>query len=129
MRKRTVAVLAVFVVVFGVVYSWGAFTGYANPFNPYNAAIGQLARAETAQTPDEVSYHAAIAKGQLPESGYVSWWSTEKGDFGSIQARLDDIISRTRNISSLEPQNEVYLSEMSDMHLNLKEIQETLMAF
>jgi hypothetical protein len=102
---------------------------YANPIgylNPNNEAIGHLSRAESAQTPDEVIEHVTIAKQLLPMGGSISWWSTDKGDFETMQAELDDLIIRARNISSLELGNEIFNSEMYDIHANLGDIQETL---
>jgi len=127
MHRRTASVLAAIVALSGFVFYYAGIN-YANAFNPYGAALGQLARAESAQTPDEVIYYVKIAKGQLPEIGSVSWWSPEKGDFKTIQAELDDIISRARNVSTLELGDELFNSEMLDMHAKLKGIQETLVA-
>lgn len=91
-----------------------------------DSALGELARAESAQTPDEVIYHVTLAKQQLPESGSVSWWSSQKGDFKSVQTELDSIISRAMNISSLESGNELFISEMFAIHAKLQAIEETL---
>jgi hypothetical protein len=98
-------------------------------FNPYGRAAGQLAIAESAQTPDEVIYHVTLAKHILPESGSISWWSPDRGDFESIQMELDDIIIRAENISSLDEGNALFNSEMWDIHARLEKIQETLVAF
>lgn len=94
-----------------------------------DSAIGQLARAESAQTPAEVIYYVKIAKDLLPHSGSVVWWSPEKANFESIQSELDDLISRARNISSLELENELFNSEMYAIHAEIRMIQETLVAF
>jgi hypothetical protein len=92
-------------------------------------ALGELARAESGQTTDEVISHVAAAKRLLPESGSVSWWSPEKGDFKAVQAELDDIISRARNISTPALGNELFNSEMYDIHARLGAIQESLVEF
>ena len=68
-----------------------------------------------------------IAKSQLPESGPVRWWSPEKANFESIQAELDDLINRARNISSLDL-DELHNSEMYAIHKQIEAIQETLVA-
>lgn len=125
-NAKIIAVLAV--AIFGFFLVWTGIQNFdiAHAFGPYNAVLGQLARAESAQTPDEVIHHATIAKMQLPASGPVSWWSPEKGDFKSVQAELDGIISRATSISSLEPENDRFNSEMYDVHARLGAIQEIL---
>jgi hypothetical protein len=129
MRKVTTVGVAVLVSVFGIMVYWGNAYGFGNPFNPYGAALGQLNMAETAQTPQEVIHHLAIAKGLLPENGAVSSWSNGQNDFETIQNKLDDLVSRATIISSLDLSSEIYVTEMTDIHLQLKEIQETLLAF
>lgn len=132
MQRRTIAKITVLVAIFGFFI---AFVGVSNIAYAvtYNAevdvALGQLTRAESAQTPNEVIHHVTVAKAVLPETGSVFWWSPEKANFESIQAELDDIISRAENISSLELGNELFNSEMYDIHSRLKVIQETLVAF
>lgn len=129
-QRRTATKIIVLVAISGFMLAWIGVQNYVvYAFNPYDKALGQLARAESAQTPDEVIHYVTIAKRVLPESGSISWWSPERGDFESIQAELDDIISRAESISSLDEENELFNSEMWDMHTRLKVIQETLVAF
>jgi len=92
-----------------------------------DSAVGELSRAQSAQTPDEVISHITMAKVMLPQSGYISWWSSDKGDFKIIQSELDEIISRAQNVSGLEIENRLFNSEMLDIHAKLKIIQETLL--
>jgi hypothetical protein len=131
-QRRTIAKIVVLLAIFGFFI---AFVGVSNIAYAvtYNAevdvAIGQLTRAESAQTPNEVIHHVTVAKAILPETGSVFWWSPEKANFESIQAELDDIISRAKSISSLDEGNEQFNSEMWNMHARLKVIQETLVAF
>jgi hypothetical protein len=124
-QRPTITKLVVLVAISGFMFAWIGVQNYVDAFNPYDKALGQLARAESAQTPDEVIGYVTIAKQVLPESGSVSWWSPERGDFESIQAELDDIINRAESISSLDEGNELFNSEMLDMHARLKVIQET----
>lgn len=107
------------------------YLGYvrADTFNPYQYALGHLTRAESAQTPSEIIEHVVAAKTELSEVGHVSWWSTDKETFDSTQMQLGNIIARAENISSLEPGNEFFNSEMSDIHVQLRTIQDSLLAF
>lgn len=89
-----------------------------------DGAIGQLSRAETAQTADGIIQHVIMAKRELPESGYVTWWS--KTDFASIQDELDVIIFRAGNITVLAPEDKQWISEMHGIHADLEAIQEKL---
>lgn len=101
----------------------------ANTFNPYNSALAYMARAETAQTPNEVIEHVTMAKIELTTSGYVSWWPVTENEIKSIQDELDDLIFHANSISSLESPDDLYLSEMSYIHGRLRAIQEDLLAF
>lgn len=93
----------------------------------YGEAAGQLARAESAQTTQEVIKYVAAAKEQLPVKGSASsWWSSETIDFEGMQAELDDIIRRANNISAFDSEDDLFVSEMSSMHVQLKEMQEKL---
>lgn len=120
-------------VLLGVIGILGflAFTGYVSgdTFNPYQNALGYLARAETSQTPQEVIEHVISAKSELSRVGHVSWWSTDKETFDSIQVQLHSIIIRAENISSTELGNELFNSEMLEIHSQLRSIQESLLAF
>lgn len=130
-QTRTKIALLVIILGFSIAYVGVSNIAYA--LIPRNAevdvALGQLVRAETAQTPEEVLHHVTVAKAVLPERGSVFWWSPEKANFESIHAELDEIIIRTENISSLELGNDLFNSEMSDIHAELRQIQESLLAF
>jgi hypothetical protein len=129
-QRRTVAVIAIHVAIYGFFIAYLGHSNIAYALTTHNAelgvALGQLARAESAQTPEGVIHHVTVAKAILPESGSVFWWSPEKVNFESIQAELDDLVSRARNISSLELGDELFNSEMLGIHARLKAIQETL---
>jgi hypothetical protein len=100
-----------------------------NFFNINVEAAGHLARAETAQTPEEVIEHVRIAQNMLPISGAIAWWSLGKGDYESLQAQLDGIVIRARNISPLPSGEDQFNSEMLSIHAELENIQERLITF
>ena len=133
-QRRTIAKIVVPVAMFGffIAYIYG-ISNVALALNPnrlaLDAALGQIARAESAQSPDELVAYVTVAKAVLPERGSIFWWSPEKANFESIQAELDDIIIRARNISSLDERNALFNSEMYDLHARLRVIQDTLVAF
>jgi hypothetical protein len=133
MQRRTVAKIVVPVAIVGFFIAVVGVSNVAYALIPQNAAIGAalgaLARAGTAQTPDEVIHYVLVAKAVLPERGSIFWWSPEKVRYESIQAELDDLISRAESITSLEPGNELSISEMYEMHARLRAIQETLLPF
>jgi hypothetical protein len=132
MLRRTRSILIGVIALLGFLIFWtNVYVGFvsADSFNPYGSALNQLATAETSQTASEVIEHAMAAKAELSKVGYVSWWSTDKESSDSIQIQLDGIIARAQNISSLELGDEVFNSEMSDIHSKLRTIQESLLAF
>lgn len=132
MRKRTAWLLVV-----GVIAAYSFIHYYANPigtisdtFNMSKQAAGHLARAESAQTPQEVIEHVVAAKRLLPQSGSISWWwSPENVNFEEIQARLDEIIILAADVSSFEIVDERYNTEMYAIHAEIEAIQETLIIF
>lgn len=100
-------------------------TGYFSVHRIIDDGLSHLARAETAQTPDEVIQHVMIVKNLFPISTSVSWWS--KIDFASIQNELDTIIARTENITLLEPDNGQWISEMYGVHADIRAIEGKLL--
>lgn len=111
-------------VVFGVVM---ALYGYQQAIYPVDSSLGYLARAESAQTPEELANFVRAAKREMPESGNPVWsFPTARTDFALIQRNLDDILARTNSISSLEPYSTEYNTGMYDIHATLKTIQEDL---
>jgi len=128
MHKRIAFIL---IAVIGIVGYLTYYTGYvsANTFNPYQYALEHLAWAESAQTPNGVIEHVIDAKTELSKVGYVSWWSTDKQTFDSIQMQLDGVIARAERISSLELGDGLFNSGMYDIHGQLRVIQESLLAF
>lgn len=104
-----------------------ALYGYQQAIYPVDKANGYLARAESAQTPEELASFVRAAKRELPESGNPVWsFPTARTDFGLIHRTLDDMLARTNSISSLEPYSTEYNTGMQDMHATIKAIQEDL---
>lgn len=104
-----------------------ALYGYQQAIYPIDSALGYLARAESAQTPEELADFVRAAKREMPESGNPVWsFPTARTDFALIQRNLDDILARANSISSLEPYSTEYNTGMYDMHASLEDIQEDL---
>jgi hypothetical protein len=104
-----------------------AFFGYQQAIYPIDTALGFLARAETAQTPEDLASYVTRAQRAMPESGNPVWsFPTARTDFALIQAELDRIVSRASSISSLETYSTEYNTGMTDMHASLRALQEDL---
>lgn len=104
-----------------------AFFGYQQAIYPIDTALGFLARAETAQTPEDLADYVVRAQRALPESGNPVWsFPTARTDFALIQAELDRIVSRANSISSLEAYSTEYNTGMTDTHASLRALQEDL---
>ncbi|HKZ62137.1 MAG TPA: hypothetical protein VJZ68_06970 [Nitrososphaera sp.] len=104
-----------------------ALYGYQQAIYPIDSALGYLARAESAQTPDELADFVRAAKKAMPESGNPVWsFPTARTDFALIQRTLDDILARANSISSLEPYSTEYNTGLYDIHASMKAIQEDL---
>ena len=101
-----------------------AYYGYATSIYPIDVAIGDLDRAQSAGSPQEIAQYVTLAKRLLPESGNPVWaFPTPRSDFGLIQASLDGIVSRSNSISSLEAHSSAYNTGMSDMRDSINVIQ------
>jgi len=121
-RLMMVGVMALMVFGLGM-----ALYGYQQAIYPVDSALGYLARAESAQTPEQLADFVRAAKRQMPESGNPVWsFPTAKTDFALIQRNLDDMLARANSISSLEPYSTEYNTGMYDMHVTLKTMQEDL---
>ena len=98
-----------------------AIYGYQQAIYPIDTALGYLARAETAQTPEGLSSYVTMAQRALPESGNPVWsFPTARSDFALIQAELERITSRANSISSLEAYSTDYNTGMTDMHASIR---------
>jgi hypothetical protein len=121
---RLMMVGIVTLMIFGVGM---ALYGYQQAIYPVDSALGYLARAESAQTPEELANFVKGAKSELPDSGNPMWlFPTAKTDFALIQRNLDDMVARANSISSLEPYSTEYNTGMFDIHMSLKAMQEDL---
>lgn len=133
LQKHTASKILALVAITGFSIYWLGIPNVGLVLNPNASAIdealGQLSRAESAQSPSEVIGFITTAKAQLPESGAVNWWSPEYANFEEIQAKLDEIITRAEGVSSFEVYDERYNTEMYAIHAEIEKIQETLIAF
>ncbi|HKU50390.1 MAG TPA: hypothetical protein VJP79_10590 [Nitrososphaera sp.] len=104
-----------------------ALYGYQQAIYPIDTALGYLARAETAQTPEDLADYVAKAQRAMPETGNPVWsFPTARTDFALIQDELDRIMLRANSISSLETYSTEYNTGMTDMHASLRALQEDL---
>lgn len=104
-----------------------ALYGYQQAIYPVDSALGYLARAESAQTPEQLADFVRAAKRELPDSGNPVWsFPTAKTDFALIQRNLDDMLARANSISSLEPYSTEYNTGLYDIHASLRTMQENL---
>ncbi len=115
------------VLAFLVLGSCLAWYGYYVTIYPIQEASGFLARAQSSQTPQQLSEYIALAKKTLPESGNPAWiFQTPRTDFGQINAQLDEMISRSERMSLQEPHTEDYNSAMTDMHAAIEIVQDNI---
>lgn len=121
---RLIMVGVMALMVFGVGM---ALYGYQQAIYPVDSALGYLARAESAQTPEQLADFVRAAKRELPDSGNPVWsFPTAKTDFALIQRNLDDMLARANSISSIEPYSDGYNTGLYDMHASLRTMQENL---
>jgi len=121
---RLIMVGVMALMVFGVGM---ALYGYQQAIYPVDSALGYLARAESAQTPEQLADFVRAAKRELPDSGNPVWsFPTAKTDFALIQRNLDDMLARANSISSLEPYSTEYNTGLYDIHASLRTMQENL---
>jgi hypothetical protein len=111
-----------------IVFGLGmALYGYQTAIYPVDRALGYLARAEAAQTPEDIAEFVRAAQNSMPEAGNPVWsFPTAKTDFALIQRNLDDILARANSISSLEPYSTEYNTGLYDIHASLETMQEDL---
>lgn len=121
---RLIMVGVMALMVFGVGM---ALYGYQQAIYPVDSALGYLARAESAQTPEQLADFVRAAKRELPDSGNpVLSFPTAKTDFALIQRNLDDMLARAISISSLEPYSTEYNTGLYDIHASLRTMRENL---
>ncbi len=103
------------------------YFGYQNAIYPLDKAMGYLARAESAQTPDMIADYLRPVKQLLPMGGNPVWsFPNPRTDFGLIQNDLDAMLLRTVSISSVEPNSAAYNTGLEDLHGSIKIIESNL---
>jgi cellulose synthase/poly-beta-1,6-N-acetylglucosamine synthase-like glycosyltransferase len=118
-RTRTVNQRAVLagMLAFLMMGAGFAYYGYQTTMHPINQAMGFIARAETAQTPEQLAEYVELTQDLMPASGNPVWlFSTPRTDFGHIQTNLDGVIARAESASGMTPHSEQYNMAMRDMH-------------
>ena len=105
-----------------------AYFGYQNTMYLLDKAIGFVARAETAQTPEQLAEYIKLTQELIPADGNPVWlFPTSKTDFGLIQANLDSIVVRANIASSMDPVSEGYNIAIRDMHMSAGVIRTNLL--
>jgi cellulose synthase/poly-beta-1,6-N-acetylglucosamine synthase-like glycosyltransferase len=105
-----------------------AYYGYQTTMHPINQAVGFIARAQTAQTPEQLAEYVKLTKELMPAKGNPVWlFSTARTDFAHIQTNLDGIIVRAESTSGMVPHSEQYNMAMRDMHHSANVIKLSLM--
>jgi len=117
--RRLVSPRAVLVgvVAFLIIGASFAYYGYLSTMYPVNQAMGFIARAETAQTPEQLAEYVKLTQNLLPGKGNPVWlFPTQRTDFTLIHAELDNILVRAAATSKMPPHGEAYNAAMRDMH-------------
>jgi hypothetical protein len=105
-----------------------AYFGYHNTMYLLDKSIGFIARAETAQTPEQLAEYIKLTKELIPPDGNPVWlFPTPKTDFALIQANLESIILRANIASGLDPLGESYNIAIIDMHTSAGSIRTNLL--
>ncbi|HZC88605.1 MAG TPA: cellulose synthase family protein [Nitrososphaera sp.] len=113
--NRRMAVVGV--IAFLIVGAAIAYNGYISTMYPLNKAIGFLARAETAQTPQQLSEYIKLTQNLVPENGNPVWlFPTLRTDFSLIHSELGKMLTRADTISKMTPHSQAYNIAMMDMH-------------
>ena len=118
-RTRTVTPQMVLagILAFLVMGAGFAYYGYQTTMYPVNQAMGYVARAQTAQTPEQLAEYMELTRDLLPEKGNPVWlFSTARTDFGDIQANLGDMLTRAEFAAAMVPHSEQYNMALRDMH-------------
>jgi cellulose synthase/poly-beta-1,6-N-acetylglucosamine synthase-like glycosyltransferase len=103
------------------------YFGYQNAIYPLDKAMGYLARAESAQTPETIADYLKPVKHLLPMEGNPVWsFPNPRTDFGLMQNDLDAMLLRTVSISSVEPNSAAYNTGLEDLHGSIKIIESNL---
>ncbi|MDQ4066847.1 MAG: glycosyl transferase, partial [Thermoproteota archaeon] len=105
-----------------------AYFGYQNTMYLLDKAIGFVARAETAQTPEQLAEYIKLTQEMIPPDGNPVWlFPTSKTDFALIQANLDSIVVRANIASAMDPLSDSYNIAIRDMHMSAGAIRANLL--
>jgi cellulose synthase/poly-beta-1,6-N-acetylglucosamine synthase-like glycosyltransferase len=118
-KSRTVSqrTVLVGVIAFLMMGAGIAYYGYQTTMYPINQAIGYVARAQTAQTPEQLAEYVELTVDLIPARGNPVWlFSTARTDFEHIQTNLDGMIKRAESTSAMVTHGEQYNIAMRDMH-------------
>jgi hypothetical protein len=104
-----------------------AFFGYQNTMYVLDKAIGFVARAETAQTPEQLALYIKLTQKLIPSDGNPVWlFPTPETDFALIQDNLDSMIVRANIASGMDPLSGSYSIAIRDMHMSAGTIRTNL---
>ena len=105
-----------------------AYFGYQNTMYLLDKAIGFIARAETAQTPEQLAEYIKLTQKLVPADGNPVWlFPTSKTDFALIQANLGSIVLRANTASAMDPLSDSYNMAITDMHMSVGSIRTNLL--
>jgi cellulose synthase/poly-beta-1,6-N-acetylglucosamine synthase-like glycosyltransferase len=105
-----------------------AYYGYQNTMYLLDKAVGYVARAETAQTPEQLAEYIKLTQKFIPAEGNPVWlFPTTRTDFSLIQADLDSIVLRASLASAMDPRSETYNAAIRDMHVSAGSIRTDLL--
>lgn len=105
-----------------------AYFGYQNTMYLLDKAIGFVARAETAQTPEQLAEYIKLTQELIPVDGNPVWlFPTSKTDFALIQANLDSIVVRANIATAMDPLSDSYNIAIRDMHMSAGTIRTNLL--
>jgi hypothetical protein len=94
-----------------------AYSGYHSSIYPVNQAVGFLIRAQSAQTPAQISEYMELTKDSLPLEGNPVWlFQTVRTDFALIRTAIDDVLTRADIAESMDPHSGAYNVALIDMH-------------
>jgi cellulose synthase/poly-beta-1,6-N-acetylglucosamine synthase-like glycosyltransferase len=105
-----------------------AFLGYQNTMYLLDKAVGFIARAETAQTPEHLAEYIKLTQKLIPAEGNPVWlFPTAKTDFALIQDNLDSIVLRANIASAMDPHSDSYNIAIRDMHVSAGSIRTNIL--
>lgn len=126
-RTATQRMLLPGVIAFLLVGAGVAYYGYHSSIYPIQEASGLFARAQTAQTPQQLAEYVRLAQQAIPDKGNPVWmFPTVRTDFGVMNAQIDNVLARAQSLSLAAPNTEEYNEAMMDMHIAALNMQENL---